>query len=42
MNITASILRARVTQFGDVVGYMQERERAMARSGLSEVGMRKW
>jgi len=27
MNITAFILRARVTQFGDVVDYMRERER---------------
>jgi hypothetical protein len=26
MNITASIFRARVTQFGDVVDYMRERE----------------
>jgi hypothetical protein len=42
MNITASILRARVTQFGDVVGYMQERESTMATSGLSELGMRRW
>jgi hypothetical protein len=31
MNITAFILRARVTQFGDVVDYMRERERERER-----------